>query len=555
MYCSAEDNVADLGQIEYVFKKPAFLATCMYGILFIIWGNISGNAIAFGIYVSLASDPSKDPNDRKGFVVGLAIMVLTVCASLHVFTRRGGILLNNAVAMTKVTILVTVAILGFVHAGGKYLQARPGGINEEPAWHSSTHENFNITSAIINSAAKNNFDVHKSFHTDGHDVASYVDSLLFALFSCTGFEQPFYALSEFAHPRRVIPRALLSAVAFFVALYALVNVSYFCVVPKETYVDPRGLSPENSANSLFMAATFFHYLFDSSSSSHAGERAMCSLVSFSCFGNIIIMTFTAARVKQEIAKQGVLPYSLFFATGHTTPWAWIRSRFSAPTRRQVADEHGEKTEDHLEKTPMAAFALHWLSSVFLIIVTVGLKPTTQYIFLSATYSYILVNILGFFVSGGLLYLKLDSFFRPNNGRKWSTRARRTGFIPPTKGLHAVIYFAAMSFMLFASFVKPASTSAYSAKNVGYPWYVVPTVGLGCVFFGTIWWLGLKGIERKRLKRLVVTRTPYLVEDNDGSFVQKAELVEHRWVTIVRSDHESGRRRSGDSSEEHEMHNF
>lgn len=510
----------------------------MYGILFIIWGNISGNAIAFGIYVSIASDPTRDPTDRKGLVFGLAIMVLTVCASVHIFTRRGGIWLNNAVAIAKVAILVVVAILGFVHAGGKFLQAKPNGINEEPAWHSDIHQNFNITSALINNATNRNFDIHTSFHTDSHDVASYVGSFAFALFSSAGFEQPFYALSEFAHPRRMLPWALTSAVALLVVIYALVNVSYFCVVPKETYVDPRGLSPGNPSSHLFMAAVFFHYLFDSNSAMHTGESAMCSLVAFSCFGNIVIMTFTAARVKQEIAKQGILPYSLFFATGHTTPWAWIRSRLGSPASQHVANQHGEgiNVEENLEKAPMAAFALHWMSSVLLIIVTMGLEtPTTQYNFLAEIYSYVLIGILGFFVSGGLLYLKLDSYFRRERGRNWSQRARRTGFIPHTKGLHAVIYFAAMSFMLFASFAQPAKTSAYSTKSLGYPWYVVPTVGLGCVFLGAIWWLGLKTLERFRLRRLVVNRIPYLVEDDDGFFIQKAEVVEHKFVTIVQSD--------------------
>jgi hypothetical protein len=42
----------------------------MYGIVFIILGNLSGNAIAFGIYVMSAAgydDPS------RGSVIGLAI--------------------------------------------------------------------------------------------------------------------------------------------------------------------------------------------------------------------------------------------------------------------------------------------------------------------------------------------------------------------------------------------------------------------------------------------------------------------------------------------------
>lgn len=46
----------------------------------------------------------------------------------------------------------------------------------------------------------------------------------------------------------------------------------------------------------------------------------CRLSSlFQYMDNLIVMTFTAARVKQEIAKEGILPESLLFA--NTTPTA------------------------------------------------------------------------------------------------------------------------------------------------------------------------------------------------------------------------------------------
>ena len=496
--------------------------------MFIILGNISGNAIAFGTYVTIAAgivpadgEDNYENNDEKGWIVGLAILTLCVSSAIHVFTRRGGILLNNFAAIVKISILLTMAILGFVHAGGKYLQ---------------TTRNFqnttsNVTSADINHAAETNFDIKDSFRnsfpTTSHDVASFVDSFLFALFCSTGFEQPFYALGEFSRPRKILPTYTLFAMGCVMIIYTLVNVSYYCVIPKHAYREDT-----------LVATIFFHYLLDSADNSQTARRVMAGLVAFSCFGNVIIITFTAARVKQEIAKQGILPWSLFFATGYTTPWAWLKSRItSSPGSLSTAAVEGIDLEDYKEKTPMAAFGLHCLSAVFLILVTIGLKPETQFNVLSSIYSYVLVNILGVFVSGGLLYLKLDSYFRGENGRNWTAKASSTGFIPWVSPFHAIIYFAINVFMIFACFVKPVKNSA---SSLGYAWFVLPTIGLSCLLLGVGWWLGLIGIQWHRRRKLVVTRTPYIEKVGEGEYVQKAELVEHDWIPDTISDSDSER---------------
>ncbi|KAI9694502.1 MAG: hypothetical protein M1822_000118 [Bathelium mastoideum] len=522
---SAPRSGGEKNYLEYVFKKPKFLATCMYGLMFILLGNISGNAIAFGIYAATAAGKnpaSSENNYEKGLVVGLAILTLSVSSGIHVFTRRGGILLNNFLAIVKILILLVMAILGFVHAGGKYLQAK-GAIASIP-------ETIDVTMDEINNAAKSNFNTHASFQAPSHDVADYVDSFLFAMFSSTGFEQPFYALSEFSRPRKVFPRYTLFAVGCLMIVLTLVNVSYYCVIPKKAY-----------EGDTLVASTFFHYLFDSGVDTRSAYRVMAALVALSCFGNVIIITFTVARVKQEIAKQGILPFSLFFASGHTTPWAWLQNRFaSVPRSTSATGVEGVSFEDYMEKTPTAAFGLHWASSVFLILVTVGLKPEVQYTFLSAIYSYVLVNILGLLVSGSLLYLKLDSYFLGEKGNNWTARAGSTGFIPCVSPIHAIVYFAANSFMTFASFAKPGSDSSYAPKYLGYPWFVLPTVGLSSLLLGAGWWSGLKGIEWSRRRKLVVSRTPYIEKVGEGEYVQKAELVEHEWIPNTNDDSDSER---------------
>ena len=83
-------------------------------------------------------------------------------------------------------------------------------------------------------------------------------------------------------------------------------------------------------DNLDMATVFFEDVFGN----ELAPRVMSGIIAFSIFGNIVVMTFTAAKgmlfkvvgigalsyfvkVKQEIAKEGILPFSLFFASSST----------------------------------------------------------------------------------------------------------------------------------------------------------------------------------------------------------------------------------------------
>jgi len=87
-----------------------------------------------------------------------------------------------------------------------------------------------------------------------------------------------------------------------------------------------------------MATLFFHNIFGTDTAS----KKMAGVFASSIFGSLVVITFSASRVKQEIAKDGILPYSLFFACGHST---FIAHRWS----RYVTNQR-----EHLEKTPIQA---------------------------------------------------------------------------------------------------------------------------------------------------------------------------------------------------------
>ena len=504
--------------------------SCIFGILFISLGNTAGNSVSFGINVLIAAgkDPinDKEHNYYKGQVIGFAIAVPTICVAVHMFSRKGGILINNVFAVTKVGILLTIILLGWIHASGK-LQS--SGINEKPQ--ASTSQNVTITSDMINSASKTNFDTSHSFHAGSNDVSTVVQALIYAIYPYTGFEQPFYVLSEVRKPNKIFPSATIGAMVFTTILYMLVNISYFCVVPAETYT----LGPSNSID---MAGTFFHYLFDTSNPSdpQIGHRVIAAFKAFSVLGNTFVLTYTAARVKQEIAKEGIIPFSLFFATGHTTILAKLRSLLSSNPAKGSPFHRGSNAsidlDKHLEQSPIAALGLQWVTSVLLVALTSMCQPKVAYSFLVGLYSYSIVAVLGMLTAGGLLYLNFDSYFRGPDGRRWYDKCAwpRTGtWVRKVSSVYTLVYFLSMAFILFASFAPLPPSSPFSQAVHGYSPYLVCGIGLSSVTWGMIWWAVLMWREWKGRWMLKTRRTPYVEPDGDGGWVQRVEVVDHERV--------------------------
>jgi amino acid transporter len=259
-----------------------------------------------------------------------------------------------------------------------------------------------------------------------------------------------------------------------------------------------------------MATLFFLSLF---SDQAAARRAMAALVAISIFGNLVVMTFTASRVKQEIAKEGVFPFSLTFATSYITPYGLYQRSKS-----------GKKIpKEDLEHAPAAAFALHWFTSILLILVTLPIiDPRKTYSTLINLYSYTIISLLGAWVSLGLLLTKLRK-----ERFHWSERRRYRPWLSP---VHAIVYAVACCFMLVTSFVPPDKQSPFAYTFTGVRWYVVPTIGLSAPLWGLSYYALLRTYQRRNDKELVVTRTPFWMQDPDcpGEYVQKAEIIDHVW---------------------------
>ena len=93
-----------------MLKKPAFLATCMFGINYIILENTAANSVSFAANILDAAFIQQTP----GKIIALALAVNTVCCLLHALSRKWGIYLNNFFGSTKLLMLVFIVILGLV---------------------------------------------------------------------------------------------------------------------------------------------------------------------------------------------------------------------------------------------------------------------------------------------------------------------------------------------------------------------------------------------------------------------------------------------------------
>src|SRR5690606_21197519 len=58
-----------------------------------------------------------------------------------------------------------------------------------------------------------------------------------------------------------------------------------------------------------LAASFFHNVFG-----EKAEKALSVFVALSAFGNVLSVIFSQGRIVQELAREGVLPFSKVFAS-------------------------------------------------------------------------------------------------------------------------------------------------------------------------------------------------------------------------------------------------
>ena len=82
--------------------------------------------------------------------------------------------------------------------------------------------------------------------------------------------------------------------------YVLANVAYFAAIPKKDLAESE----------VIVAGLFFRNVFGSG----AAARSLPAFVALSNLGNVLAVSFAHARFNQELAKEGLLPASRFWAS-------------------------------------------------------------------------------------------------------------------------------------------------------------------------------------------------------------------------------------------------
>jgi len=323
--------------------------------------------------------------------------------------------------------------------------------------------------------------------------------MIYAIYPYAGFEQPFYVLAEVSRPRRRFPMAVITTMLAIFVIYPLVHFSYFCVVDLDTFTGSTEI--------------FTVFIRTISNGDSDKEKATSAIIAIFIFGNLFVQTYTAARVKQEIAKEGILPFSLFFTSQYASSWAFLRQKF----RQGRAQNTETEPEDHDEEVPVTATFLHWLSYGISFTTVCWMSPRVAYNYLTFIHAYVIVVLLGALTAGGLLYLKLDSLIYPRSGRRWSEKIVWTTKLGP---IPAFIYFIISTFLVFACF---APVHNFARVLPGKNW-VATLVGLSSIFWGVAWWSGLKLVQWMGRWTLIPERFPWLELDEDDQYVRKGERV-------------------------------
>ena len=204
----------------------------------------------------------------------------------------------------------------------------------------------------------------------------------------------------------------------------LVNIAYFAAVPKD----------EILSSGRILAASFFRNMFG-----EKAERAMSVFVALSAFGNVLSVIFSQGRIVQELGREGILPFSRFFASNKP---------FGAP---------------------LAGLFEHWLVSV---IIMLAPPPGDAYSFIVNVITYPL-SVVNFFVSAGLIWI----YLKPERFPDFKPAIRAT--LPVV-----VIFNIANLYLIAAPFVPPEQGgSVYKSM----PYWLHCVVGIGFLLAGAVYW--------------------------------------------------------------------
>ena len=298
-------------------------------------------------------------------------------------------------------------------------------------------------------------------------------------------------------------------------------------------------------------------------------KANHGLRALSAIGNVIVFTFTAARgtsclsilttatkwltenhattVKQEVAKEGIFPFSKYFAASY---------EFSFRRGFRRLPSHTVHGFLHTEKSPAAALALHWtVTSVLILAAVLGtghnepagtFSHLPGYSLLLMAYAYGLDVIWFTCIGAGMLYL----LFR--HGSEW----RRDSPFPHIVAIIAAVVFTAVNTVPLVTIWIYDPVHKYIAhSDEKVAWFAPQTTSMAVMAVAFVYWVGFRTyLSRQRTRHGLVwevIRIPIFwkapqaeVQGGDQRLVQIYEIIRLKWTAWAKAEQQQG--------EEHEL---
>ncbi|KAK3938017.1 amino acid permease-domain-containing protein [Diplogelasinospora grovesii] len=259
--------------LEFTYRRPRFLASTLVAVNAVLLGFTASNCIVFAEYVLFAIGKEADSLHVKILAVGL----MTVVTVIHGCFLKTGIFIQNVLGWVKIALVIFMV----------------------------------IASVVIVVSHTNNTGYPTPSHTlsaswDGIWEGSVWDwgiisTTLFKIFySYAGLQNVNNVMNEVKNPVSTLKSAATTGLITACLLYFLINIAYFIVIP---------LGDIKESGEL-IAALFFERTFGAA----LGKVFLPLAVSVSAAGNVMVVTFALARLNQEIARQGFLPFGALLAS-------------------------------------------------------------------------------------------------------------------------------------------------------------------------------------------------------------------------------------------------
>ncbi|KAL4782876.1 amino acid permease-domain-containing protein [Aspergillus varians] len=430
--CMLPRSGGDKVYLEYAYPRPRFLASTLIAVQAVLLGFTASNCIIFAKYTIYAFGGEPTELQHKLLAAGL----LTLITIVHGCFRQTGIWIQNVLGWLKIFLIGSISLTGIW-----VILLRPSGIESgaERAHHpmawDTLWEGSNWSWNLLST------------------------SLFKVLYSYAGLNNVNNVLSEVRDPIQTIKSVCPAALLTSAVLYLLANASYFLVVPLD----------EIKQSGELVAALLFDRLFGP----RVGGTLFPLAIAVSAAGNVMVVVFALARVNQEIARQGFLPWGDLLSS--SKPFG----------------------------TPLWGLIVHYFPSILVI----TLPPQGD------VYNFILDvegypgTIFGLAVTVGLLLLRYREPYLSRPFKAWL----------PAVWLRIVICLA----LLTSPFIPPPNYKG----DVDFFYATYAVVGTGVIVFGVLYWYvwtvllprwGGYRLEEEQKPHHVQTTLNFFKDHEDGS---------------------------------------